>query len=94
LNSIRLGENYISEEIKEKIHSKRNMAQVEEIDLLIIKHLCEGKTQEEISVTFQQKDIRPNSVSTIEKRLKNLKEDFSAKTNIELVLIFKEMGII
>lgn len=93
LECIELGENYISEEIKEKIHSQRNMAQVEEIDLLIINQLCEGKTQEEISTYFQQKDIRPSSVSTIEKRLKNLREDFSARTNIELVLIFKELGL-
>jgi len=94
LKSIKSGESYISEEIKEKIRSKRNMTQVEEIDLQIIKHLCEGKTQEEISLFFQQKDIRPNSVSTIEKRLKNLREDFSVKTNIELVLVFKELGLV
>lgn len=93
LEYIQLGKNYISEEIKEKIHSQRNMAQVEEIDLMIINQLCEGKTQEEISTYFQQKDIRPSSVSTIEKRLKNLREDFSARTNIELVLIFKELGL-
>ena len=92
--SIQLGENYISEEIKEKIHSKRNMAKVEEIDLLIVRQLCEGKTQEEISREFQNTNIRPNSTSTIEKRLKNLREDFSARTNIELILIFKELGLI
>ncbi|HLV24219.1 MAG TPA: hypothetical protein VKY36_05525 [Moheibacter sp.] len=92
--ALQSGENYVSEEIKEKIHSKRNMAKVEEIDLLIIRHLCEGKTQDEISFFLQQKDIKPNSVSTIEKRLKSLREDFSARTNIELALIFKELGLV
>ena len=94
LKALEQGENYVSEEIKEKIHSKRNMAKVEEIDLLIIRQLCEGKTQEEISFFLQQKDIKPNSVSTIEKRLKGLREDFSARTNIELVLIFKDLGLV
>ncbi len=94
IRAIGLGETYISEEIRKKIHSKRSITQVEEIDLLIIRQLCEGLTQDEISLFLQQKNIRPNSVSTIEKRLKNLKDDFSAKTNIELVLIFKEMGLV
>lgn len=94
ISAIGLGETYISEEIKKRIHFKKSIAQVEEIDLLIIRQLCEGFTQDEISLFLQQKNIRPNSVSTIEKRLKNLKEDFSAKTNIELVLIFKEMGLV
>lgn len=91
--SLILGETYVSEEIKAKIHSKKNLSKVEEIDLLIIRQLCEGMTQDEISQLFQQKDIKPNSTSTIEKRLKNLREEFSAKTNIELVLIFKELGL-
>ncbi|SMC42482.1 helix-turn-helix domain-containing protein [Moheibacter sediminis] len=92
--SLILGETYMSDEIREKIHSKKNISKVEEIDLLIIRQLCEGMTQDEISQLFQQRDIKPNSISTIEKRLKNLKEDFSAKTNIELVLIFKELGLV
>lgn len=94
IRALCLGETYISEEISKKINSKKSIAQVEEIDLQIIRLLCEGKTQDEISHFMHQKDIRPNSISTIEKRLKNLKEDFSAKTNIELVLIFKEMGLV
>lgn len=92
--SLVLDETYISEEIKNKIHSKKNISKVEEIDLLIIRQLCDGMTQKEISQLFQEKEIKPNSESSIEKRLKNLKVDFHAKTNIELVLMFKELGLV
>lgn len=92
--SLILGETYISDAIKRKMHSQKNMAQVEEIDLLIIRQLCEGMTQEEIRQLFQERNIKPNSSSTIEKRLKSLREDFHAKTNIELVLMFKELGLV
>jgi DNA-binding NarL/FixJ family response regulator len=94
VEEIKSGRKYISESLREKIHFTQNIAQVEEIDLLILRQLCNGKTQEEISREFQNNGIKPNSISTIEKRLKNLREDFSAKTNIELVLTFKELGLI
>ena len=94
VEEIKSGRKYISESLREKIHFTQNIAQVEEIDLLILRHLCNGKTQEEISREFQNTNIKPNSTSTIEKRLKNLREDFSARTNIELILIFKELGLI
>lgn len=85
---------YLSSEIKDKIRASRSLSQVEEIDLQIIQKLCEGKTQEEISQELQKNGIKPGSVSSIEKRLKNLRDDFSAKTNIELVIIFKDLGLI
>jgi len=94
IENIRLGGTFISEELLEILHFQKNLTQVEDIDVQIVQHLCKGLTQEEISKLFQANDIRPNSMSTIEKRLKNLREDFSAKTNIELVLIFKEMGLV
>lgn len=94
IGEIAEGHKFISEAIREKIHLQKSLRQVEEMDIQIILHLCNGLTQEEISKLFQEKNIRPSSVSTIEKRLKNLREDFSAKTNIELVLAFKDLGLV
>lgn len=94
IRQILLGEKYISDEIRDKIHTKKSISKVEEIDLLIIRLLCDGNTQEEVSRQLAQKNIQPNSRSMIEKRLKIMRDDFGARTNIELVLIFKELGLV
>lgn len=94
VRSVSLGDKYLSDEMRLKIHAQKNISQIEPIDLKIVRYLCEGLTQEEISKVFREKDIKPNSMSTIEKRLKNLREEFSAKTNIELVMILNEMGLV
>jgi len=58
-----------------------------DIDELIIKYLFEGKTQSEISHMLKEYGIKPNSLSSVEKRLKEIKNRHNAKTMFHLGLI-------
>lgn len=51
---------------------------------LIIKYLFEGKTQSEISNILKEQGIESNSLSSIEKTLRNLKDKHDAKTMFHL----------
>lgn len=54
---------------------------------LIIKHLKEGKTQYEVAEIFKNEGIVPNSLSSIEKSLKAIREKHGAKTMFHLGVI-------
>lgn len=56
-------------------------------DNLILQYLKEGKTQAEISDLLKSLDIKPNSLSIIEKRLKAIRDKFNAKSNFHLAVI-------
>ncbi len=53
----------------------------------IIDFLCKGLTQLEISNSFKKDNIKPNSLSIIEKTLKKIRKQHNAKTNFELAYI-------
>ncbi len=55
-----------------------------DLEELIIQHLLEGKTQIQISTTFKEQGIEPNSLSYIEKTIKILRETHRAKTMFHL----------
>ena len=86
------GEKVIPQEI---LNSIRNAPlEITENDELLLTLLAKGFTQSEIEDHFKQNNITPNSKSSIEKRLNELREIFNAKNNIELVVICKDLGII
>lgn len=94
LKAIENGTHYISYDVQQRMKQNKEISSFDAYDVNLVKYLCEGKTQEEISVILTQNNIKPNSVSTIEKRLKVLRENFSANTNIELAVIFKDLGLV
>lgn len=94
IKSIQNGEQYISYEVQQRMKQNKEISTFDAYDVNLVKYLCEGKTQEEISSILISNNIKPNSVSTIEKRLKLLRENFSASTNIELAVIFKDLGLV
>lgn len=57
------------------------------VNYLIIKHLQEGLMQPEITEKLKEKGITPNSLSSVEKRLKQIKEYYQAKTPFNLACI-------
>lgn len=86
------GETVIPQEI---LNSIRNTPPgITENDELLLTLLAKGFTQSEIEDHFKQNHITPNSKSSIEKRLNELREVFNAKNNIELIVICKDLGII
>lgn len=60
---------------------------IDRVDRLILEYLKEGRTQAEISDLLKSLDIKPNSLSIIEKRLKAIRERFNAKSNFHLAVI-------
>jgi len=56
--------------------------------------LAHGLTQNEIEAHFKNEGITPSSRSTIEKRLKDLREEFEANTNVHLITKLKDYKLI
>jgi hypothetical protein len=56
----------------------------------IINLLKEGYTQKEISDIFKEDEVKPNSLSIIEKYLKEIRETYKAKTMFHLAFILIE----
>jgi hypothetical protein len=83
---------YISKEVKEAIHPRKAI-KISEFDILLIKCLSKGLSQEDISVKLKNKKISPSSTSAIEKRLKFLKEIFNANNSTHLVSLAKDLGV-
>ncbi|WP_312208303.1 hypothetical protein [Empedobacter sp.] len=50
----------------------------------LIKHLSEGLNQIQIAQIFKNENYKPNSLSSIEKEIYKLKEEYNAKTMFEL----------
>lgn len=70
---------------------KPEMEGLDRVDRLILQYLERGYTQLEVSELLQKMEIKPNSLSIIEKRLKSIREKFGAKTNFHLaVILFKK----
>lgn len=56
----------------------------------ILKLLKDGYSQQQISIILKEENIKPNSVSMIEKNLKNIREIYDAKTMFHLAIILTE----
>ena len=74
--------------------SKSDVIEIVDYDIFLIKCLSDGYSQEQISDKLKEKEWSPTSVSTIEKRLKFLKEHFNANNPAHLVSVAKDLGLI
>jgi two-component system capsular synthesis response regulator RcsB len=84
---------YISPEIASVLQEKKNY-EIDDLDIQIMKQLSLGIPQDGITEAFKKLAIKPNSKSTIEKRIAKLKDFFKASNTTHLVSITKDMGII
>tara|TARA_R110002050_G_scaffold118156_1_gene235352 strand:- start:3560 stop:4228 length:669 start_codon:yes stop_codon:yes gene_type:complete len=84
---------YISPDLKSAIHPKQAV-EITDYDIYIIKYLSDGVLQDDLSELFKEKEIKPSGKSSIEKRLKFLKEHFNANNPTHLVAIAKDFGLI
>ena len=62
--------------------------------MYLVELLAKGWRQQEIEDHFKTNNIKPDSRSSIEKRLSELRESLSAKNNTEMVVLCKDLGII
>lgn len=84
---------YISPEPQRTVISG-NIYEFSKLDLAIITLLAEGVHQKNIPTIVRQRDIKPFSLSSIEKSLKQMREFFGFAKNEQLIAYCKDVGII
>lgn len=77
-----------------KAISKNNAIEIVDHDIFLIECLSKGFSQDQISEELQERNWTPSSISSIEKRLKFLKEHFNANNPAHLVAIAKDLGLV
>jgi len=87
------GTNYISLDIKKSI-KESNLFEFSSVDVQIIKLLAEGILQKEIPYYLKQKNMKPSSLSSIEKRLNTMREVFEFNKNEQLVAYCIDKGVL
>lgn len=93
LHAVYTNKSYASPEHK-KTMQERNSHEFSDLDLHILKMLCEGIAQKEMPNYLQQRSIKPSSLSSIEKRLNLMKEVLNFSKNEQLVAYCKEMELV
>lgn len=73
---------------------KKSLLEIDDYDIALLKHLADGLLQDEIAVYFKKQGIKPFSLSSIEKRLGLLRNQFDAKNGTQLVAKAKDLGLI
>lgn len=64
---------------------------------IIIELLKKGYTQNEISNELKKRDIKPNSLGSVENKMKELRKLYKSKTNFQLavqLVKFKKIKIV
>jgi len=74
--------------------SDKNAYDFTEFDIMIIKLLAKGMLQKDIPSYLTKHQIKPSSLSSLEKRLNLIKEAYEFSKNEQLVAFCKDMGII
>ena len=87
------GEAYNSKGI-ENVLNRNNILMLKDWDMELLTAITSGSTQEDIMEDFKKRNIAPNSKSSIEKRLKELREEFGANTTPHLIGILKDLKIL
>ncbi|WP_299897142.1 DNA-binding response regulator [uncultured Aquimarina sp.] len=78
---------------KHALHQS-NVTQLDPYEVQLLKLLANGYKQDEISLHFIEKGIEPNSKRSIEDKIRKLRQDFDAKTTIQLIHLVDGMGLI
>ncbi len=92
-NFINAGKTYVSPHLA-YILKDPTLLEIDDYDVLLLKHLSNGYTQPEISDMFRNMGMASSSTSSIEKRINKLKIFFKANNAIHLISITKDLGII
>jgi len=77
------GGNYLSPQIART--NRKNIFELDEFDILILKELEKGLSKKEIVLKFKRNNIAPNSESTLDKRVSKLFDEFGAKNTTSLI---------
>ncbi|GGB73206.1 hypothetical protein GCM10007424_11390 [Flavobacterium suaedae] len=84
---------YLSPAVKNALSEKLDL-EISDYDIRIITELSKGMSQDQISILFKEQNVSPSSLSSIEKRINKLKDQFQAVNTTHLITIVKDMGLI
>lgn len=93
IHALENGEVFNSPQIEQAMNHE-NLIMLNDFEINLLSCVANGYTQEEIQKTFKKKNISPSSKSSIEKRLKELREEFNARTTPHLISIVKDLNLI
>lgn len=93
IETISKGQRYYPQALS-RLVKQVNAFEFTEFDVNIIRLLSEGYHQKQIPDYLKKRNVRPSSLSTIEKRLNQIRESFGFTKNEQLVLFCKETGIL
>ena len=93
IKAVHNNEKYISSNVKDSIKNK-NSYDFTKFDKILVKLLSEGMIQKNIPDYLKENNIRPSSLSSVEKSLNNLKESLGVLNNEQLIALCKDWGII
>lgn len=93
INEIAQRRRYYPHHIGQLIN-KKNTHSFSEFDIAIITLLAQGTPQKDIPAHLQRNGIKPSGLSSIEKRLNQMKDAFGFTKNEQLVLHCRELGAI
>lgn len=93
INHVYNNELFLSPQVENALSSKTNL-EINDYDIELIRQLSLGLSQGEISKLFKKNNVTPSSLSSVEKQLNKLKDQFKANNAIHLVAIVKDLGLI
>ncbi|MGN8072608.1 response regulator [Mucilaginibacter sp. 22184] len=77
-----------------EMNRQKNAYAFSNLDITIISLLAQGVLQKDIPAYLAQNQIRPSGLSSVEKRLNQMKEVLEFSKNEQLVAFCKDMGMI
>lgn len=93
IESVYHGKKYLSPDIQQSLQSN-NVKELSDYEISLLKYISQGYTQDEISENFKRKGMAPHSKSAVEKKLKDLREEFGANTTPQLINIVLTLQLI
>lgn len=91
--AIAKGERYYPNAMR-KLLKQASAYNFTDIDITIIRLISQGYRQRDIEEHLKQNNIEPSSLSMIEKRLKQIRDEHGFLKNEQLILFCKEKGIL
>ncbi|MFP3832436.1 response regulator [Chryseobacterium sp. SIMBA_028] len=85
--------NYLSLDLRQDV-KKLNSYEFTDYDIILVSLLSQGVLQKNIPTYLQNNNIKPNSLSSVEKKLNSLKEELQITSNEQLVAFCKDLGLI
>ena len=93
IDAVLIGKNYLALDIKHEV-KKLNSYEFTSYDITLVSLLSKGVIQKNIPTYLVTNDIKPNSLSSVEKRLNVLKEELRINNNEQLIAFCKDLGVI